>query len=66
MHIEEAEVDSDESSTDVEERDTRGVCPPCAHDRYNNNIRRHAHDDFSDDTDYGEQLHLKTLLTVYN
>lgn len=54
IHIEEAEVDSDASSTDLDERDTRGVCPPCAHDRYNNNIRRHAHDDFSDDTDYGE------------
>ncbi|XP_013164063.1 PREDICTED: uncharacterized protein LOC106115272 [Papilio xuthus] len=56
VHIEEAEVDSDASSTDLEERDTRGVCPPCAHDRYNNNIRRHAHDDFSDDTDYDEAL----------
>lgn len=54
MHLDEADIDSDASSTDLEERDTRGVCPPCAHDRYNNNIRRHAHDDFSDDTDYGE------------
>ncbi|XP_075976031.1 uncharacterized protein LOC142976507 [Anticarsia gemmatalis] len=56
IHIEEAEVESDASSTDLDERDTRGVCPPCAHDRYNNNVRRHAHDDFSDDTDYDEAL----------
>ncbi|XP_041988922.1 polyribonucleotide nucleotidyltransferase [Aricia agestis] len=55
-YIEEPEVDSDESSTDLDERDTRGVCPPCAHDRYNNNIHRHSHDDFSDDTDYDEAL----------
>lgn len=54
IHIDEAEIESDASSTDLDERDTRGVCPPCAHDRYNNNVRRHAHDDFSDDTDYGK------------
>lgn len=60
IHIDEADADSDASSTDLDERDTRGVCPPCAHDRYNNNIRRRAHDDFSDDTDYGKErsLHL--------
>ncbi|XP_021188714.3 uncharacterized protein LOC110375067 [Helicoverpa armigera] len=56
VHIEEAEAESDASSTDLDERDTGGVCPPCAHDRYNNNVRRHAHDDFSDDTDYDEAL----------
>ncbi|XP_068626022.1 zinc finger protein 423 homolog [Battus philenor] len=56
VHIEEAEPESDASSTDAEEREEHGVCPPCAHDRYNNNIRRHAHDDFSDDTDYDEAL----------
>ncbi|CAH2085171.1 unnamed protein product [Euphydryas editha] len=55
IHIDEADGDSDASSTDLDERDTRGVCPPCAHDRYNNNIRRRAHDDFSDDTDYGKE-----------
>ncbi|CAG9579547.1 unnamed protein product [Danaus chrysippus] len=54
IHIEEADVDSDASSTDLDERDTRGVCPPCAHDRYNNNVRRHTHEEYSDDTDYGE------------
>ncbi|XP_045496181.1 uncharacterized protein LOC123694730 [Colias croceus] len=55
IHIEEADVDSDASSTDLDERDTRNVCPPCAHDRYNNNVR-HSHDEFSDDTDYDEAL----------
>lgn len=55
IHIEEAAAESDASSTDLDERDTRGVCPPCVHDRYNNNIRRHVHDDFSDDTDYGKK-----------
>lgn len=54
VHIEEADPESDASSTDLDERGNRGVCPPCAHDRYNNNIRRHTHDDFSDDTDYGK------------
>lgn len=60
IHIEEAAAaaESDASSTDLDERDTRGVCPPCAHDRYNNNIRRHAHDDFSDDSDYGKRLRI--------
>lgn len=57
IHIEEAAAESDASSTDLDERDTRGVCPPCVHDRYNNNIRRHVHDDFSDDTDYGKKLY---------
>ncbi|KAG7309563.1 hypothetical protein JYU34_004016 [Plutella xylostella] len=53
IHIEEAAAESDASSTDLDERDTRNVCPPCrAHaDRYNNN---HRHDDFSDDSDYGK------------
>lgn len=65
IHIEEtAAVESDASSTDLDERDTRGVCPPCAHDRYNNNIRRHAQDDFSDDSDYGKSLRCNYLLTV--
>ncbi|XP_048477551.1 uncharacterized protein LOC105387477 [Plutella xylostella] len=55
IHIEEAAAESDASSTDLDERDTRNVCPPCrAHaDRYNNN---HRHDDFSDDSDYEEAL----------
>lgn len=52
VHIEETAMESDASSTDLDERDTRGVCPPCAHDRYNNNF--HKHDDFSDDSDYGK------------
>lgn len=65
IHIEEAEVESDASSTDLDERDTRGVCPPCAHDRYNNNIRRHNHDDFSDDTDYGNFSALYFKSSIY-
>ncbi|VVD03826.1 unnamed protein product [Leptidea sinapis] len=56
IHIEDADVDSDASSTDLDERDTRGVCPPCAHDRYNNNVRCHDHDELSDDSDYGESI----------
>ncbi|CAG9122717.1 unnamed protein product [Plutella xylostella] len=62
IHIEEAAAESDASSTDLDERDTRNVCPPCrAHaDRYNNN---HRHDDFSDDSDYGKPLLFK--LTIY-
>ncbi|KOB76956.1 Protein transport protein sft2, partial [Operophtera brumata] len=64
VHIEETvAVESDASSTDLDERDTRGVCPPCAHDRYNNNIRRHAHDDFSDDSDY--ESFIQSLLYLY-
>lgn len=73
IHIEEAAaaVESDASSTDLDERENRNVCPPCAHDRYNNNIRRHAHDDFSDDSDYGKilptyiKIKVRYLLTVY-
>ncbi|XP_028044286.1 uncharacterized protein LOC114253557 [Bombyx mandarina] len=49
-------VESDASSTDVEERESHGVCPPCAHDRYNNNVKRRANYDFSDDSDYDEAL----------
>ncbi|OWR48575.1 hypothetical protein KGM_202382 [Danaus plexippus plexippus] len=64
IHIEEADVDSDASSTDLDERDTRGVCPPCAHDRYNNNIRRHTHEEYSDDTDYAMAT-LKSDLDEY-
>ncbi|GBP93847.1 hypothetical protein EVAR_63250_1 [Eumeta japonica] len=46
--------DDSDLSSEPEERPARRCGRVCPHDRYNNNVR--PHDDFSDDTDYGERL----------